>query len=184
MISPFPWTTKPYFSLPLLNFSKPPSVSLIVLIHFWAWLYLLLRASLKGASHGSSWITPVTVIGSLQRHRQNSPVPSAGIFFPPVCPITELSDSWFKVEVILCRPFFTFLSMREGRVDATQLSIAGGEMGRKTASSRGTVLLRIDFDGRWGFGCSLGQGHQPTNISLPRIRHRACLRAAFSNFRG
>ena len=61
VMSPLSWTTKPNFSVPLLNFSRPPSVSSIVLIHFWAWLYLLRRASLKGSSHGSSLITPEQV---------------------------------------------------------------------------------------------------------------------------
>lgn len=60
-MSPLSCTTKPNFSVPLLNFSRPPSVSSIVLIHFWAWLYLLRRASLKGSSHGSSLITPEQV---------------------------------------------------------------------------------------------------------------------------
>lgn len=56
--SPFSCTMKPNFSVPLLNFSKPPSVSSMVLIHFCAWLYRLRRGSLKGSSHGSSCITP------------------------------------------------------------------------------------------------------------------------------
>ncbi len=44
--------------LTLLNFSRPPSVSLMVLIQCWARLNLDLKASLNGASHGSSWTTP------------------------------------------------------------------------------------------------------------------------------
>lgn len=91
--SPFSWTTKPNFSVPLLNFSRPPSVSLIVLIHFWAWLYLLRRASLKGSSHGSSWTMPkICQLGRPQSSKFILPVPSAGILFPPVFPNTELSD--------------------------------------------------------------------------------------------
>ena len=81
VMSPLSWTTKPNFSVPLLNFSRPPSVSSIVLIHFWAWLYLFRRVSLKGSSHGSSLITPEQVswgtskltIGTHQCHLQVFP---------------------------------------------------------------------------------------------------------------
>lgn len=45
----------------LLNFSKPPSVSLIVVIHCCAFENRCFRASLNGPSHGSSWITPMPV---------------------------------------------------------------------------------------------------------------------------
>ena len=58
VMSPLSWTTKPNILLPLLNFSKPPSVSSIAFIHFSALLYLRRRASLKGSSHGSSLMTP------------------------------------------------------------------------------------------------------------------------------
>jgi len=52
--SPFSLTLNPNFSKPFVNFSIPPSVSLIVLIHCCALLYLLRRASLNGDSQGSS----------------------------------------------------------------------------------------------------------------------------------
>ena len=80
VISPFSWTLKPYFSQPLLNFSRPPSVSSIVFIHFCAWLYLLLRASLNGESQGSNWTTAETVRypGSIGIGYGFVPVPSSG----------------------------------------------------------------------------------------------------------
>ena len=70
VMSPFAFKTKPNFSLPLLNFSKPPSVSLMVCIHFWAWANLLRRASLKGESQGSSCTTPsnFSLVEDQRRH--------------------------------------------------------------------------------------------------------------------
>jgi hypothetical protein len=54
VISPLSAKVKPYFSEPLENFSKPPSVSSIVLIQFWALVKRCFKASLKGDSQGSS----------------------------------------------------------------------------------------------------------------------------------
>lgn len=45
------------------NFSRPPSVSLIFLVHSCDFAYRRLRASWKGESHGSSLITPVPSVG-------------------------------------------------------------------------------------------------------------------------
>jgi hypothetical protein len=68
--------------LTLLNFSKPPSVSLMFLIHLEALLYRSLRASRKGSSHGSRPMTPANAKVSFftsspasQAHG-NLPVPS------------------------------------------------------------------------------------------------------------
>jgi hypothetical protein len=49
----------------LLNFSNPPSVSSIVLIHCSALAYRCRSASLKGESQGSSWTTPEIVSSQL-----------------------------------------------------------------------------------------------------------------------
>jgi hypothetical protein len=48
----------------LLNFSSPPSVLSIVVIHSWALLKRFLRDSLNGESHGSSLTTPTRVWNS------------------------------------------------------------------------------------------------------------------------
>lgn len=46
-------------SFTLLNLSKPPSVSLMVLAHSSTTWYLCFKTSRWGSSQGSSWITPI-----------------------------------------------------------------------------------------------------------------------------
>jgi hypothetical protein len=85
-----------------LNFSRPPSVSSIVLIHCWALEYLLLRASLKGESQGSSLTTPTKLVRqSLTRQRGMSdiPVPSLGMS-SAVWPAMVLSEFWLMGSMI------------------------------------------------------------------------------------
>ena len=65
----------------LLKLSKPPSVSSIFLIHFWASLKRCLMASLKGSSQGSILMMPVTdkLKANTWANPQCLPVPSFGI---------------------------------------------------------------------------------------------------------
>lgn len=81
--------------LTLLNFSNPPSVSLIVFIHDWAFAYLDRSESLKGSSHGSRVTTPEVIVSNCWAVFQQQlifhslPVPSFGML---LCPSPTVPD--------------------------------------------------------------------------------------------
>lgn len=125
----------------LLNFSNPPSVSLIVAIQSCAFLYLCRRDSLKGESHGSSLITPEAVSCAGLGGVVNLPVPSFGNSSIALV-VAVLADSCltFAISASVFRRYSSDCVLQIGERLARSVDAAPGKRGGAGAILRTWVV--------------------------------------------